>query len=58
MRVSLILKIEADAKEFKLLLDKTSFAMAHQDVRFFLNGMLIESGKKFSRAVATDGHID
>ena len=48
--------VEADAKEFKLLLDKTSFAMAHQDVRFFLNGMLIESGQNFLRAVATDGH--
>tara|TARA_Y100001978_G_C23664097_1_gene420231 strand:+ start:212 stop:1312 length:1101 start_codon:yes stop_codon:yes gene_type:complete len=50
------LTVQADAKEFKLLLDKTSFAMAHQDVRFFLNGMLIESGKNFLRAVATDGH--
>ena len=50
------LTVEADAKEFKLLLDKTSFAMAHQDVRFFLNGMLIESGQNFLRAVATDGH--
>ena len=48
--------VEADSKEFKLLLDKTSFAMAHQDVRFFLNGMLIESGQNFLRAVATDGH--
>ena len=50
------LSVEAVAKEFKLLLDKTSFAMAHQDVRFFLNGMLIESGQNFLRAVATDGH--
>ena len=50
------LTVEAEAKELKLLLDKTSFAMAHQDVRFFLNGMLIESGKNFLRAVATDGH--
>ena len=48
--------VEAVSKEFKLLLDKTSFAMAHQDVRFFLNGMLIESGQNFLRAVATDGH--
>ena len=38
------------------LLDKTHFSMAQQDVRYYLNGLLLESGKKYLRAVATDGH--
>ena len=45
-----------DAKLFKKLLDKTAFAMAQQDVRYFLNGMLIEMGEGHVRSVATDGH--
>lgn len=38
------------------LLDKTHFSMAQQDVRYYLNGLLLETGDKFLRAVATDGH--
>ncbi len=38
------------------LLDKTHFAMAHQDVRYYLNGLLLEVKEGFLRAVATDGH--
>lgn len=38
------------------LLDKTHFAMAQQDVRYYLNGLLLETGAGFVRAVATDGH--
>lgn len=45
-----------DAKSFKRLLDRTAFAMAQQDVRYFLNGMLIEIGDGHVRTVATDGH--
>ena len=45
-----------DSKSFKKLLDQTAFAMAQQDVRYFLNGMLIELGNNQVRAVATDGH--
>jgi DNA polymerase-3 subunit beta len=40
----------------KNLLDKTQFSMAQQDVRYYLNGLLIETSKKRVRAVATDGH--
>ena len=47
---------ELDSKSFKKLLDQTAFAMAQQDVRYFLNGMLIEVGNNQVRAVATDGH--
>jgi len=38
------------------LLDKTHFSMAQQDVRYYLNGLLLETGEKCLRAVATDGH--
>ncbi len=38
------------------LLDKTHFSMAQQDVRYYLNGLLLETGQKWLRAVATDGH--
>jgi DNA polymerase III subunit beta len=38
------------------LLDKTHFSMAQQDVRYYLNGMLLEVEGKTLRTVATDGH--
>ncbi|MFU8878358.1 MAG: DNA polymerase III subunit beta [Wenzhouxiangellaceae bacterium] len=38
------------------LIEKTSFAMAHQDVRHYLNGLLLEFRDNLLRAVATDGH--
>lgn len=50
------LSTDLDAKAFKRLLDRTAFAMAQQDVRYFLNGMLIEIGDGHLRTVATDGH--
>ena len=48
--------VEVSAPGLKRLLDRTGFAMAQQDVRHFLNGMLIEFGSDYLRAVATDGH--
>jgi DNA polymerase-3 subunit beta len=42
--------------EFRRLIDKTHFSMAQQDVRYYLNGMLLEAEGKTLRAVATDGH--
>jgi DNA polymerase-3 subunit beta len=42
--------------EFRRLIDKTHFSMAQQDVRYYLNGMLLETDGKTLRAVATDGH--
>ena len=50
------MSLAIDCKAFKKLLDRTSFAMAQQDVRYFLNGMLIEFGPDYVRSVATDGH--
>ncbi len=38
------------------LIDRTAFAMAQQDVRYYLNGMLLEVSQNCLRAVATDGH--
>lgn len=38
------------------LIEKTHFSMAQQDVRYYLNGMLLESGGSHLRTVATDGH--
>lgn len=40
----------------KDIIDKTSFAMAQQDVRYYLNGLMLEISPKVLRAVATDGH--
>lgn len=40
----------------KSLLDSTHFAMAQHDVRFYLNGLLLEISKNSIRTVATDGH--
>ena len=40
----------------KQLLEKTAFAMAQQDVRYYLNGMLFEGRPGKLRTVATDGH--
>lgn len=42
--------------ELKKLFAQTLFAMAQQDVRYYLNGLLIELTKDKIRAVATDGH--
>jgi DNA polymerase-3 subunit beta len=40
----------------KRLIEKTQFAMAQQDVRYYLNGMLLEINNGDLRTVATDGH--
>jgi DNA polymerase-3 subunit beta len=42
--------------QLKRLIDRTSFAMAQQDVRYYLNGMLWEISANLLRVVATDGH--
>jgi DNA polymerase III subunit beta len=43
-------------KAFRQLLGKTQYAMAAQDVRYYLNGLLLQVDGKELRAVATDGH--
>lgn len=50
------LSFRCDQGEVKRLIDRTSFAMAQQDVRYYLNGMLWELHDDVLRVVATDGH--
>ena len=50
------LSFQLDQAALKRLIDKTHFSMAQQDVRYYLNGMLLESDGKLLRTVATDGH--
>jgi DNA polymerase-3 subunit beta len=50
------IQFDIDAVILKNLIDATSFAMAQQDVRYYLNGMLWEVSANKLRAVATDGH--
>ena len=38
------------------LIDRTHFCMAQQDVRYYLNGLMLEISRNHIRAVATDGH--
>ncbi len=49
-------KIEVTQKQFRHLLGQTQFAMAAQDVRYYLNGLLLLVDGGELRAVATDGH--
>ncbi len=43
-------------KQFRYLLGQTQFSMAAQDVRYYLNGLLLLIEGSELRAVATDGH--
>ncbi|MFB9886090.1 DNA polymerase III subunit beta [Balneatrix alpica] len=45
-----------EQQQLKRLIDRTAFAMAQQDVRYYLNGMLLEVISGRVRMVATDGH--
>jgi DNA polymerase-3 subunit beta len=48
--------VQIARKDLLRLLEKTHFSMAQQDVRYYLNGMLLEIDGQVLRAVATDGH--
>jgi DNA polymerase-3 subunit beta len=48
--------IAIESSVLKRLLSKTSFSMASQDVRYYLNGMLLEIEGNKINVVATDGH--
>lgn len=49
-------ELRVDQQDLKQVIDRTHFCMAHQDVRYYLNGLLLELDGKRLRAVATDGH--
>ena len=44
------------ASHFKKALEKTMFCMANQDVRYYLNGLLVNISNKTIKLVASDGH--
>ncbi|MDR2624930.1 MAG: DNA polymerase III subunit beta [Zoogloeaceae bacterium] len=43
-------------KEFRALIGKTQYAMASQDVRYYLNGLMLMVDGQELRCVATDSH--
>ncbi|WP_295392042.1 DNA polymerase III subunit beta [uncultured Thiodictyon sp.] len=47
---------ELEGGVLKRILEKTAFAMAQQDVRYYLNGLFFEVDGSCVKAVATDGH--
>ncbi|GGW96381.1 DNA polymerase III subunit beta [Alteromonas halophila] len=49
-------EFELSCSDLKRLIDSTSFSMAQQDVRYYLNGMSLETEENVIRTVATDGH--
>jgi DNA polymerase-3 subunit beta len=50
------LSFNIEQPELNELLQRTYFAMAQQDVRYYLNGMLMDIKENKLRTVATDGH--
>lgn len=50
------LRFSIGQNKLRRLIDRVSFAMAQQDVRYYLNGMLLEINQGMLRSVATDGH--
>jgi DNA polymerase-3 subunit beta len=54
--IELVERVALPEAQLKELMDRTGFAMAHQDVRYYLNGMLLDLREQALRCVATDGH--
>jgi DNA polymerase III subunit beta len=54
--INSIYEFEIPQKTLRDIIDKTAFAMAQQDVRYYLNGLMLEVSSNYLRAVATDGH--
>jgi len=54
--INSIYAFELSQKTFSDIIAKTAFAMAQQDVRYYLNGLMLEISSNYLRAVATDGH--
>jgi len=48
--------VKIDQSQLKSMLDSVSFSMAAQDVRYYLNGMLVDVNQGVMRLVTTDGH--
>jgi len=54
--ISSVYEFSVPQSLLKNLIDKTAFAMAQQDVRYYLNGLMMEVASGVIRTVATDGH--
>ena len=54
--IELVEKVSLPEEVLRDLMERTSFAMANQDVRYYLNGMLLDLHEHTLRCVATDGH--
>ncbi|PCJ12680.1 MAG: DNA polymerase III subunit beta [Gammaproteobacteria bacterium] len=51
-----LLEFTIDPQNFIGIVGQTAFSMAQQDIRHYLNGMLLEVSQGHIRSVATDGH--
>jgi len=49
-------RVKVPEAALKELIERTAFAMAQQDVRYYLNGLLFDLRDQTLRCVATDGH--
>ena len=49
-------RVNVPEAALKELIERTAFAMAQQDVRYYLNGLLFDLRDSALRCVATDGH--
>ncbi len=54
--INSINEFEITQNTLRDIINKTAFAMAQQDVRYYLNGLMLEISANYLRAVATDGH--
>lgn len=54
--LDLVERIRVPEAGMKELIERTAFAMAQQDVRYYLNGLLLDLREDALRCVATDGH--
>jgi DNA polymerase-3 subunit beta len=49
-------ELKIPQKDFKALLKQVDFSMAQQDIRYYLNGLLVEVKENNINIVGTDGH--
>ena len=49
-------ELQIPQKDFKALLKQVDFSMAQQDIRYYLNGLLLEVKENNINIVGTDGH--
>jgi DNA polymerase-3 subunit beta len=54
--ISFLTKYSISQAILKSIFDSTHFSMAQQDVRYYLNGLMMEMSTELLRSVATDGH--